>query len=296
MSKMSIFPGIVLAFAFVMLLGSSAQAVAQNEPTVSKAGASRLLPESSQSERASSHGAEPPCGCLQCPEYCAPPPPPPPPPPAPPPPPPLPLPPPPPPPPPSGDEFCQQNPGYPGCEYWFGDPAGELEDCWGFPDGVERGGSEPPDIIPCYLAPSATCPPEFPNCTCPSPTNGKKLTRVGYTYEQRGTGIDLWRATQLVFWCWNGTRITKIYRALRHWIAWGASLHWSYEGINYNSCDTEHCQEQAGDAQHPVRIVNISAKLHFRECLAFGIGVCQNKYPGVWLRISRGGARDGGIY
>jgi hypothetical protein len=141
-----------------------------------------------------------------------------------------------------------------------------------------------------------TCPPDFPNCTCPSSTDGKKLTRVTNTFEQRGTGIDIFKAIQLVFWCWNGTRITKIYRVLRHWITWAASFHWSYEGIDANSCETEHCQEQAGDAQHPVRVVTISTKLHFKECIAWEFAFCQHKYPGIWLRISRGGARAGGIY
>jgi hypothetical protein len=176
-------------------------------------------------------------------------------------------------------------------------------DCWGDPGTGEY--SPGPTIIPCDPSiptdPNAAgaCPPDFPNCTCPSSTNGKRLTQVSNVFKQRVTGYPIFKATQLVFWCWNSARITKIYRVLRQWINPFPdliSLLWSYEGVSQNSCESSHCQEQAGSAQQPVTIVTISAKLHFRECLAWGIGICQNKYPGVWLRIVRGGLREGGIY
>ena len=205
-------------------------------------------------------------------------------------------------PPTTGDEACTMFPTLAGCDVWFGTEDSDLTDCADGTLGPDPAhpACDDPSLDTSVVAPTS-CPHDFPNCSCPSSQDMKRLVRIRHNFKMKGTGIVVMYYGMRVFWCSNGAsdsgRITKIYTVYDHHISKVASIYWHWVGLDYTSCDGGpygHCAEQAGDGAHPVHTVTISSKGRFQECLTIRFVFCHDKTLGVWLRIHRDMSREGG--
>lgn len=83
-------------------------------------------------------------------------------------------------------------------------------------------------------------------------------------------GTTLFKYKQAVAFCWNGSIVTYFHRD--RWPETMFSLV-SFEGDTNNSCDSEHCEEQAGRW-----VAYASTTGMFKECLTW---FCVNAYPTI---------------
>jgi hypothetical protein len=97
---------------------------------------------------------------------------------------------------------------------------------------------------------------------------------VGYTVSGKNVfGMTLWRYRQSVFWCWNGSRITYVYRQRYPVCCFPV---WDFKGHTDGSCASENCGEKAGGWT-----AYIATQGKFEACAFYGWS-CQRTYPRIW--------------
>jgi hypothetical protein len=195
----------------------------------------------------------------------------------------------------TGDQACTMFPNLPGCDVWFGDEEHELGDCSTLTPTLNLNSDVVCDPVSNWdTVTTGSCPHDFPNCKCPSPSNAKRLVIDKNHFKTKGTHVDIMWFGMRVFWCSSGAtgngRITRIYVNFDHDVTLLGSIDWQWKGLDSTSCDgngANHCSEQAGSALHPVTEVTLSARGTFQQCLTVRYLLCHDKRLGVWVRIHR---------
>jgi hypothetical protein len=98
-------------------------------------------------------------------------------------------------------------------------------------------------------------------------------------------GMTLWKYRQSVFWCWNGSRTTYVYRQRYPVCCFPV---WEFEGHLYNSCASENCGERRGGWT-----AYLATQGKFKAC-AFYVWACQRAYPRIWHVVRGDGSSAAG--
>ena len=106
------------------------------------------------------------------------------------------------------------------------------------------------------------------------------------TFKAIATRMKIWRYTQEVEWCWNGTKITSIQRDRYPQLFDPGAWYWDFKGHTYSSCMTYQdgfspCWEKRGQST-----AYIATQGKFQACIWKG---CWTKLPGLYMNINAKG-------
>jgi hypothetical protein len=106
-----------------------------------------------------------------------------------------------------------------------------------------------------------------------------KRVRIERRYRSP-VGLVMLRYWQTVRFCYNGSRVTSIWR---NRFASTELIPWEFEGHISNSCNSEHCEEMAGRYS-----AYIMTQGQFRGCWLWS-WYCDTKTPGVGVEVRGNG-------